>query len=100
MQCLDFAALVVLSICRHFSIFVSINGRAKLPTVKFQQTLWFPGYASVFEISWFITNSSPLSIYVSSYAKESIVEGFAWTEKSCYDKGFVVTLLCPLVFCV
>jgi hypothetical protein len=41
-----------------FAIFVSIDGRAKLPTVKFQQILWFPGYASVFEISWFITNSS------------------------------------------
>ena len=57
MQFLGSAAVVVLSICRHFSIFVSIDGRAKLPTVKFQQILWFPGYASVFEISWFITNS-------------------------------------------
>jgi hypothetical protein len=37
---------------------VSIDGRARLPIVKFQQILWFPGYASVFETSWFITNSS------------------------------------------
>ena len=58
MQCLDFAVFVVLSICRHFAIFVSIDGRDKLPTVKFQQILWFPSCASVFEISWFITNSS------------------------------------------
>jgi hypothetical protein len=57
MQYLGSAAVVVLSICRHFFHFVSIDGRAKLPTVKFQQTFWFPGYASVFEISWFITNS-------------------------------------------
>jgi hypothetical protein len=49
-----------------FAIFVSINGRAKLPTVKFQQILWFPGYASVFEISWFITNSFPFFIFLSS----------------------------------
>ena len=42
-----------------FAICVSIDGRAKLPTVKFQQTFWFPGYASVFETSWFMTNSSP-----------------------------------------
>ena len=40
-----------------FSIFVSIDGRAKLSTVKFQQILWFPGYASEFETSWFITNN-------------------------------------------
>ena len=40
-----------------FAIFVSIDGRAELPTVKFQQILWSPGYASVFETSWFITNS-------------------------------------------
>ena len=59
MHCLDLVVVVVLSICRHFAIFVSIYGRAKLPTVKFQQILWFPSYASVFEISWFITNSSP-----------------------------------------
>jgi hypothetical protein len=72
MQFLGSAVVVVLSICRHFSIFVSIDGRAKLPTVKFQQTFWFPGYASVFEISWFITNSSPFSIYVSSYAGSSL----------------------------
>jgi hypothetical protein len=58
MHFLGSAAIVVLSICRHFAIFVSIDGRAKLPTVKFQQILWFPGYASVFETSWFITNSS------------------------------------------
>jgi hypothetical protein len=58
MHLLDLVAVVVLSICRHFHHFVSIDGRAKLPTVKFQQIFWSPGYASVFEISWFITNNS------------------------------------------
>ena len=54
--------------------FVSIDGRAKLPTVKFQQIFWFPGYASVFETSWFMINSSPFSIFVSSHAGEFTVE--------------------------
>jgi hypothetical protein len=36
---------------------VSIDGKAKLPTVKFQQIFWFPSYASMFEISWFMKNS-------------------------------------------
>ena len=78
MHFLGSTAVVVLSICRHFCHFVSIDGRAKLPTVKFHQTLWFPGYASVFETSWFITNSSSFSIFVSSYAGEFTVEGFTW----------------------
>jgi hypothetical protein len=55
-----------------------MDGRAKLPTVKFQQTFWFAGYASVFEISCFITNSSPFFIYVLSYDRVSIIEGFTW----------------------
>ena len=42
MQFLGSVVVVVLSICRHFAIFVSIDGRAKLPTVKFQQIFWFP----------------------------------------------------------
>jgi hypothetical protein len=63
MHFLGSAAVVVLSICRHFFHFVSIDGRAKLPTVKFQQILRFPGYASVFEISWFITNNSLFSVF-------------------------------------
>ena len=74
MQCLDFAAVVVLSICRHFFHFVSIVGRAKLPTVKFQQILWFPSYASLFETSCFMKNGSPFSIYVSSRTREFTVE--------------------------
>jgi hypothetical protein len=100
MQFLGSAAVVVLSICRHFSIFVSIDGRAKLPTVKFQQIFWFPGYASVFEISWFITNSflfPSLFRLVPGSSKSNDSRGLLHL---CYDKGFVVTLLYSLVFCV
>ena len=66
MHFLGSAVVVVLIYLGIFAIFVSIDGRAKLPTVKFQQTFWFPGYASVFDISWFITNNSSFSIFVSS----------------------------------
>jgi hypothetical protein len=79
MHFLGSAVVVVLSICRHFCHFVSIDGRAKLPTVKFQQILWFPGYASVFEISWFITNSSPFSIFFHLMLEDSQL------KDSCYN---------------
>ena len=59
MHFLDLVAVVFSVYVGVFSIFVSIDGRAKLLTVEFQQTFWFPGYASMFEISCFMTNNSP-----------------------------------------
>ena len=80
--------------------FVSIDGRAKLPTVKFQQAFWFPGHVYVFETSWFMTNSAPFSSMFHLMPESSQSKDLRGLLQSCYDKGFVVTLLYSLVFCV
>lgn len=76
-----------------FSIFCSIDGRAKLPIVKFWWSIAFPGYVYVCET--FLFNDSKLFIPSGFHLmlKEFMIDWVTWSIVTMLYKCFMVTLL-------